>query len=528
MTSHRIQDPLIGTVLNGKYRIEALVAKGGMGVVYRGVQLSVPLDVAIKVLLPAVDHGADALGSRIKRFEREAVATSRLRHPNCVRLFDYGRTDSGLVYLVMELLRGPTLKQVLRASGKLPAARTAKILGQIAKALAEAHMLGIVHRDLKPDNVFLLSFEGETDFVKLVDFGIARMIADDTDQSLTQAGHVAGTVSYVSPEQANDKPVTGASDLYALGVLAFELLTGAPPFSAQTPVAVLYKHIHEPPPPLDLPDVPPKVSKAWNTLVQRLLAKEPEARPAHAANVVAALQHLEVESRHTVGKTEPMEDEIDRILNGNPRLAAGIPTQIVSKWTETEATYLVVRPPTESIGTMVLHNNEERRSAMPLGWTFAAGATVLVLLGALVAVFWGASPEPVPAAMETSPPNPPLRPPEVPSMDLPIAEETSMISTVSPSRIVHDAAPPAVSANSDTVPAPSSEADTQPAVEDSPQEPEPAAAAVRPKVAKPIRKSSKTPVNSPPVADPGPPMKPNPFDFEIRTSPNTKDKRSEP
>ncbi|NUN16340.1 MAG: serine/threonine protein kinase [Myxococcales bacterium] len=329
MVTPEPHDPLIGLVLQGKYRIDNLIATGGMGAVYRGVQLAVNRPIAIKVLRRSVDNMYADAAAQASRFEREARATSSLQHPNCVRLYDYSQTSDGILYLVMELLNGPTLKDALRSHGAFPPWRAAKILRQIAKALAEAHGLGIIHRDLKPENVFLLSFEGESDFVKVVDFGIARMVQKDTDQNLTRTGHAIGTPMYMSPDQMRDQPVTTAADLYSLGIIAYELLVGRVPFRGESAVATALKHLNDLPPPLVLPSLPPHVGSAWNALVQRLLAKYPSERPKNAMTVACALDLLEIDSKCNEEDFSAVDDEIRNILRPRHASTADLPTQIV-------------------------------------------------------------------------------------------------------------------------------------------------------------------------------------------------------
>lgn len=314
-------DPLLGKVLQGKYRIESHIASGAMGAVYRGKQLAVERNVAVKILkLPDTLKGDDRT-RMVRRFEREARLTSQLQHPHSIRVFDYGETEDGRPYLVMELLRGPTLKAVLRSETKLPAWRVARIVRQMCKALQEAHAMGVVHRDLKPDNVFLVDFEGERDFVKVVDYGIARVAGGDTDQeSMTHTGTTLGTPKYMSPEQALGRPVSARTDLYALGVMVHEMLTGQAPYHADNPIATAMQHVSAPVPPLPPIGLPVEVEDAWRALVQRMMAKKPDDRPSSAATVAAALEHLEIRSREALGVGSHTEEEIVALLRA-PELA---------------------------------------------------------------------------------------------------------------------------------------------------------------------------------------------------------------
>jgi serine/threonine-protein kinase len=291
----------VGDVIDGKYRLDGLIGEGGMGSVHRATQLAVNRPVAVKVLkqIPGVEN--DQLS---QRFKREALATSRLRHPNTVQVIDFGETPAGMLYLVLELLEGAPLSHVVAREAPLPLERIANIGKQIAKSLAEAHELGIVHRDLKPDNVFICQYHGDNDVTKVMDFGIARLMTADV--SMTRTGMMIGTPKYMAPEQAMGKKVGPTADLYALGVILYEMLTGSPPFSADSAMALAMAHVHEPPPPLVLTNVPPALAEAWGDLVRALLAKRPDDRPQKASLVVGWLAQLEVEARRRLSpQVEP-------------------------------------------------------------------------------------------------------------------------------------------------------------------------------------------------------------------------------
>ncbi|MFO0747313.1 MAG: serine/threonine-protein kinase [Myxococcota bacterium] len=284
-------DPLLGATISGKYRIDRMIGSGGMGAVYVATQLAVNRPVAIKVLRQVPGVSEEQLASR---FKREALATSKLRHPNTVSVIDFGQTESGMLYLVLELLTGATLTRVIRSEGPLAPERVAAIGKQIAKSLAEAHDQGIVHRDLKPDNVFIADFHGEPDYTKVMDFGIARLLT--TDEHVTRTGMMIGTPRYMAPEQAMAKKASPAADLYSLGVILYEMLTGAPPFSGDSGMALALAHINEAPPPLLLPGYPEPLANGWRGLVESLLQKSPEARPQKATQVAQWLQQLEADA----------------------------------------------------------------------------------------------------------------------------------------------------------------------------------------------------------------------------------------
>ena len=278
-------DRHVGRVLGGQYRVEALLGSGGMGAVYRGTQLSVQRAVAIKLIgtgHPDPEH-------TFLRFRREAEATARLNHPNTVRLFDFGMTETHELFMVMELLEGCDLAARLQR-GPLPLADALRVVRQVLAALSEAHALGIVHRDLKPGNVFLSRVQGGDSFVKVMDFGIAGIAAGHDAQRITVTGAVMGTPAYMSPEQAQGKPVDARSDLYSIGVMLFEMLTGKPLFEADTLVSMLVAHVTQPPRPLaqagaHFPELP-----RVQALLDRLLAKQAADRFGSAAEVA---QHVE-------------------------------------------------------------------------------------------------------------------------------------------------------------------------------------------------------------------------------------------
>jgi serine/threonine-protein kinase len=270
--------------VDGRYRIEERIGGGGMGDVYRARQLNVERDVAVKVIRD--DQGEDA--SALERFENEAKIISRLRHPNTLRLFDFGRIEGGGLYLVTELLAGELLSDVIER-GPMEEARVLRIMAEIAGSLSEAHAMGVVHRDLKPNNVFLEKV-GEREVVKVLDFGIAKAAVSGVK---TTTGGVIGTPTYMSPEQARAEPLDGRSDLYSLGVLAYECLTGRPPFEGESAISVLLKHANEAPiAPTRLAGLRSAPSVGLERLVLDLLAKDPRARPESAREVERAIERI--------------------------------------------------------------------------------------------------------------------------------------------------------------------------------------------------------------------------------------------
>jgi eukaryotic-like serine/threonine-protein kinase len=256
---------VVGDRIAGRYALEELVGSGGMSSVYRAHDELLDRDVALKVLHRS--YGADA--DAVARFRREAQAVARLSHPNVVTVIDRGEED-GNQFIVFEYVKGVTLKEHLVRSGRLPVDEAVRIAIDVGEALAYAHHRGIVHRDVKPQNV-LLNGNGAA---KVTDFGIARSV--DLDKGVTQTGTVVGTGDYIAPEQASGQPVVPASDIYGLGCVLFELLTGSPPFAGSGFVDVAMQHIHAPVPSVRerRPDVPPRLAAA----VERALAKDPADR----------------------------------------------------------------------------------------------------------------------------------------------------------------------------------------------------------------------------------------------------------
>ena len=279
-------DPLIGAVIEDRFRIEDLVGTGGMGAVYRGIQLSVQREVAIKVLRPElVDREV-----MLERFFREAKVVSEMSHPNIVRLVDFGQDqDRDLLYLAMELVEGTDLGDLLR-DGRLRTNLALEVVYQICGALTEPHARGIVHRDLKPENLVMMPISDGTLQVKVLDFGIARALEGGT--KLTKTGMICGTPSYMSPEQAQNEEIDGRTDLYALGVLLFEMLTGSPPFVGETSLQVLLCHIQRPAPNLATAVPAGTVPDEVSELVGRLLAKQPGDRPRSAREVRDEIDEL--------------------------------------------------------------------------------------------------------------------------------------------------------------------------------------------------------------------------------------------
>lgn len=281
-TSPEFQDPLVGQTLDEKYRIERRLGEGGMGAVYRARHLQMDRPVAIKVLH---ENLVEDEAARI-RFQREARAAVRLKHQNAIAVSDFGETSDGYVYIVMELLEGPTLREILAKEAPIETARAISIMLQASAAVAVAHEAGIIHRDLKPANIIVTQRPEVPAVVKVLDFGVAKLAAgtlDDDEGTITlrQAGSFIGTPRYMAPEQYNGHELTPAADVYSLGVILYEMLTGMAPFTGSSPVEIAAKHVNNP------PHSPRKIVAAIPEDIERVvlhaLEKQPEDRPANGA-----------------------------------------------------------------------------------------------------------------------------------------------------------------------------------------------------------------------------------------------------
>ena len=284
------EDPLIGTEIGGRFQILARVGEGGMGIVYKARQKNMDRDVAIKVLLAEMAANKTVE----KRFYLEALAVSKLRHPNTIQIHDFGETKDGQLYIAMEFLDGRDLKEVIRAEKALAPKRAANVAVQMLRSLREAHSKGIVHRDLKPDNVFLCSVGDEPDFVKVLDFGVAKLRESDKNQAtLTKTGAIFGTPRYMSPEQSVSSNVDHRSDLYAIGVMLYEMLAGRTPFEAEMPLSLLIMHVQDPVP--FFRDVRPNlvIPPSMEVYVRKLLSKDPDDRYQTAEAAIRALEEIE-------------------------------------------------------------------------------------------------------------------------------------------------------------------------------------------------------------------------------------------
>jgi tetratricopeptide (TPR) repeat protein len=327
-----VVDPMIGSVVGDRYRVVSRIGVGGMGAVYRAEHTMMRRDLAIKVLLPELG-GKDEFA---RRFEREAESASRLQHPNIISVTDFGRIDDGRLFLAMEFLAGESLSSVIKA-GPVPRERALKIVRQILRGLEHAHAAGVVHRDLKPDNIMLVERDGQADVVKILDFGIAKVTEPMSGHGpggnvLTQAGVIFGTPEYLSPEQALGEVVDARADIYAAGVILYEMLAGRRPFESEDKVKIISMHLAHAPPRIREVSPTVDVPVALEQVVLQALEKSRENRFASAPAFLQALEDSEAFSDGAdVGATVPALglpagplDRLGRFLSGGRALVLAL------------------------------------------------------------------------------------------------------------------------------------------------------------------------------------------------------------
>ena len=304
-----------GDVLSERYRLGERLGEGGMGAVFAGEHLMMKKRVAVKLLHPEMT--ADK--RMIARFHREAQSAATLDHPNICRVTDFGQTDGEVLFLIMEYLEGQTVRRLFETDGPLSTERALHITRQIAMALGEAHRHDIVHRDLKPENVMLIDRGGDPETVKLTDFGLAIVLvgdgddngdnSDESSERLTRAGEVFGTPHFMAPEQVAGDDVDGRTDLYALGVLLFEALTGTPPFEAEKVTRLMAKHLTSPIPKLDERAPSLRFPEGMQQLIEDLMAKDIDERPSSAQEVVERIDAIGNAESSTRREPAVVEDE---------------------------------------------------------------------------------------------------------------------------------------------------------------------------------------------------------------------------
>jgi serine/threonine-protein kinase len=393
----QLAEALVGTTLEGGYRIECLLGVGGMGSVYKATHIRLAKHVAVKVMASELTASSESLA----RFHREALITGSLGHPHIVQVFDLSTTPAGQPFLVMEFLEGEDLDQRLNRVRRLPTADVVHIVKQVASALDATHAKGIVHRDLKPANIYLLKVAGETNFVKVLDFGISKMRA--ATRQLTRTSSVMGTPNYMSPEQAlgkNDE-VDERTDQWALACIVWECLSGQRAFDGEEGTSILYQVVHEPPPSLlaKVPGLRPSVE----AVLLRALAKNKDQRFPHVIEFVTALECA-------------MNDAVVPVL-GIPRTVK-LPDSPDAKPSPPTT---LSRTSGELAGASVVSAAGSRKGL----WIAAIGATAAVSLAAVLLLRPGrasnqavVAPATAPAQYVPPPPAPPAPPPPTPNLEM--------------------------------------------------------------------------------------------------------------
>jgi serine/threonine-protein kinase len=278
LASRPTRDPLIGATVGGRFKVEELIGQGGMGKVYRARHLALDRLVCLKMLKPALLEDPTVVG----RFEREAMAASRLNHPNSIQVLDFGRNEAdGALYLVMEYVQGKDLRAILRDEWPVPEERLCRIMAQVLAALGEAHAHHVIHRDLKPENIMVEQRRDHPDFVKVLDFGIAKILDSDLP-GLTRADVVCGTPQYMAPEQATGGKLDARCDLYAVGIMLYQMATSQLPFDGESSMDVLTRQVHEAPVPPRKRQPGAPISERMESLILHVLSKDPARRPQSA------------------------------------------------------------------------------------------------------------------------------------------------------------------------------------------------------------------------------------------------------
>jgi len=331
-------DPLVGMVLAGRYVVQKRIGEGGMGLVYEGLHRDIDKRVAIKVLREDLSRRPEV----VARFRQEARSASRIGHEHIVDVSDFGETTRGASYFVMEYLDGEDLGHVLGREATIAAERACAIVLQCCRALSATHAKGIVHRDIKPENIFLIRRDGIDDFVKIVDFGIAKMSDIETDgapgRKLTKTGMIFGTPEYMSPEQAAGKELDHRVDVYALGIILYECLAGRVPFEGDTFMGVLTQHLFAEVPPIDELNPNAKVGRELDLVIRKALAKDPDDRYEDTDELAEAIVcALEGRSSRATLRTPPSAFGPPLLSHRDP-----VPLRRASRWIWAACGLLVV------------------------------------------------------------------------------------------------------------------------------------------------------------------------------------------
>jgi len=418
-------DPLLGRVFDGKYRLDERLGGGGMGTVYRATHLLIDRPVALKVLSQRFVGDQTAQ----QRFRREARAAGRMQHPNAVTVTDFGATDDGYLYIVMELLEGRTLRDLLAHEAPLDPARAVSLMLQACAAVGAAHDAGLIHRDLKPANIFIEQRPNFPAVIKVLDFGVAKFVVEehDDDHTLTQVGALIGTPRYMSPEQCADSiSLTPATDVYSLGIILYEMLTGVSPFHGETPLAIALKQVSEQPRPPR--EIVASIPEALEKVVLHALIKNPNERPrdgndlrreVHATAEALGFEHAEsthspmLETLRSAG-TESPSGRLVIDLNTLRQVQAAVATPNISEETKPLQT-----PPRDANAPVISRVNVPVVRRPPRSSSlWLVGIVLLIAIlgsGVLAARWWRgdnsgtvtqATPSPTPTVTPTPSPTP--------------------------------------------------------------------------------------------------------------------------
>ncbi len=464
----------IGTLINNRYRVDDVIGIGGFGAVYRCTNLAMEQTVAVKVLrtehLSSVEH--------VKRFSREAQAVSRLKHPNTIHTFDFGTHSDGALYLAMEYLEGETLADRIDQNHCLYWETAVHIAVQACHSLTEAHGLGLVHRDLKPENFMLMPVAGDPNFVKVLDFGIAKLQKSPTEarqSNLTESGMIMGTPTYMSPEQAKGEAIDARSDIYAIGVMLYEMLTGRPPFEDETAMKILVSHINVPPKAFFRAGGPDDVPIEVERVVMQCLEKEPGRRPQTTVQLVDRLMSAARKAREPADSRSRMAEAA--LATATAELPPGATVQLADPGLGalSDGRPSRTQVPAEAGLGVFAELPEPRIAATPLpsrtGLWVAGGALVAVALGVGVALTLGsptAPPVTQPAPAPAEPPAPaPVATPAPPAAGVQLA---AVVPAAIAAPATAAAAPAAVAAEAVPVraaePLPAAEAGVVPTASD--------------------------------------------------------------